>query len=133
MNTTTRCILALAVVNLVPSVGCGGARSQTRGDYPPALIAYARPVSDVPVAPAGRGNTVVKVEPVPQEVLRDPIKLMTLKRWVAMQIDVQARNLPEDRYQRLVRPRLAHELRTAGLSPLDVDYILRDVDYHRSL
>jgi hypothetical protein len=133
MNNAIRCILVVGALNLAAGVGCGGARSGTRTDATPGLLAYGRAGSDVAGARPARANAVIRVDRVPEEIRRDPMKVVALRRWMMEQIAAQARDIPEERYQRLVRPGLRRAMREAGLSPDDVDYILRDVDYHRGL
>jgi hypothetical protein len=130
---TFRRILVVGALDAVLVVGCGGARPEGRPDGTPALIAYAGPVSDVMALRAPRADGRVVVERIPEEILRDPARVVALRRWMEMQIDFQTKGIPEERYQHEVRPRLDHELRGSGLAPADVDFILRGVDYHRSL
>jgi hypothetical protein len=109
-------------------LGCGGTRPETREG---ALVAYGRPSSDVPAARAPR--LVVKVAPIPEEVLRDPAQMMDLRSSIERQLCVQVRDFSPERYQNVVRPHLAQALLAAGLTRPVVDEILSSVDYHRSL
>jgi hypothetical protein len=128
---TLRYFLSVGAV-LVCTVGCGGAGRALRSESLPPLIAYARPLSDVPASPAARREVVITVERISEDTLRDPMKVVDLRQWIVRQIVLQARNIPEERYQRLVRPRLAHHLEASGLTRADVGHILQNVDYVRS-
>jgi hypothetical protein len=120
-----RDVLGFAALSMVSLLGCAGPGSSNRG----ALMAYSHPPGDPP--PAARGR--IEVEPISEGILRDPARMVELRLWIERQIGVQTADIPQERYQRDVRPRLARALRSSGLLPVDVDQILRGVDYHRSL
>jgi hypothetical protein len=65
--------------------------------------------------------------------LHDPALMMDLRLSIERQISAQVAGLSNERYRTVARPRVVTALRTAGLEQADVDYILRGVDYHRSL
>jgi hypothetical protein len=120
-----RYILGLAVLSSSGLAGCGV--------RPAALVAYARPATDVVLAERTPTRTIIEVERIPAAILGDATRLLALRLSMERQIGTQAKGIPEERYQRMVRPRLARELRSAGLGQVEVDGILRGVDYHRSL
>jgi hypothetical protein len=122
---TVRCVLALSVLSSV--VGCGSTRPESRSG-PSQLLAYSRPASDLGVE---RPTIEIAVERIPEQVLRDPTRVLSLRLFLARQLEFRTREVPEERYQRLVRPHLAHQLRAAGLSQVDADLVLGDVDAHR--
>ena len=68
-----------------------------------------------------------------QEVRRDPLRRMDLMENMHRQIVYKTRTVPEDRYKRVVRPRLAMQLMEKGLDAGDAERVLRDVDYTRQL
>jgi hypothetical protein len=97
------------------------------------LMAYTRPAGDVTATGRRPGSIRVEVQPIPEAILNDPPRLLALRVAMERQIGSQVGNLPEERYRNQVRPQLARALGAAGLSPVEVDGILRSVDYHRSL
>jgi hypothetical protein len=128
---TVRHCLRFLALTLTFAAGCGGARLETREGEAP-LVAYARPSSDVASSGPAR-DLVVTVERMGQGTLHDPARMMDLRISIERQISAQVNGLSEERYRTRARPRLAESLRAAGLEQADVDYILRGVDYHRSL
>ena len=126
--------LTSLVLGLTSAVGCGATRPETRAAAPATtLMAFTHATSDVAVSGSLAGDTAVKVQRIPEDLLRDPVGMMALRVSWERQIGTQVTDLPEARYRNQVRPLLARALEAAGLSPLDVDGILRSVDYHRSL
>ena len=103
-----------------------------RSESLPPLIASAGLPSDTPASPAARKQVVITVDRISEETLRDPMKVVYLRPWIERQIVLQTRTISEERYQRMVRPRLAHHLEASGLTRVDVDHILHNVDYVRS-
>jgi hypothetical protein len=82
---------------------------------------------------AGRHADTASGVRVPEDVLRSPLELMTLMQQMRSQIVYKTNRIPEAEYEQLVRPSLVTQLRTAGFAQNDVDEILSDVDYSRSL
>jgi hypothetical protein len=117
-------------LTLTFAAGCGAATSESREAAP--LIAYARPSSDVTSSGRAR-ELVVKVEPIREGSLHDPAKMMDLRFSIERQVSAQVQGMTDERYRSVARPRVVEALRAAGLEQADVDYILRGVDYHRSL
>jgi hypothetical protein len=112
---------------LALSLGCH--RSATRADE--SLIAYG---------PSG-SDTIGSIQPiavperyrVPPDILRDPEERMSLMQQLRRVIVAKTRQVSDDDYRSIVRPRVGRELFGAGFSPSDVQYLLADVDYARSL
>jgi hypothetical protein len=130
--TSRRYGLMFAAMNLAALAGCGESRTAARGE-PVTLMAEGGTTSDVaPALPAQDGPRVA-VQCVSEALLRDPMRMQAVTVWLERQIGFQVKHIPEDRYQRLVRPLLRRELGAAGLSSSEVDDILRDADYRRSL
>jgi hypothetical protein len=116
--------LSLAVL------GCATAPPGARPE--PLLIAHVGASSDVAASlPVKR--IVVEVEPIPEEIRRDPARMAEVRVWMERQIALKLRSVPEGQYERQVRPQLARELERVGLAGPEADAILRGVDYHRSL
>jgi hypothetical protein len=82
---------------------------------------------------AGKRADTASVVRVPEDVLRSPLELMTLMQQMRSQIVYKTNRIPEAEYEQLVRPSLVTQLRAAGFAQNDVDEILSDVDYSRSL
>jgi hypothetical protein len=126
--------LTSLALGLTSAVGCASARPETHAAAPAnTLVAFTHATSDVAVTGTLVGDVAVKVERIPEALLRDAEGMMTLRVSWERQIGTQVGALPEARYRNQVRPLLARALESAGLSPLDVDGILASVDYHRSL
>src|SRR5437762_8662367 len=101
------------VAGAMSILGCGRTQSDVRQ---PTLLAYAGPIGKAPVAGGGPTTAVIRVERIPQEILRDPARMVSVRLWMERQIATQTRDIPEPRYQRVIRPGLAHELAVSGLS-----------------
>jgi hypothetical protein len=131
---TLRHSLQLGALSVIAAAGCAGAGAETpRRSAAGMLMAYAGRSSDVTSTATAGGRGAIEIERIPQAILRDPTRTMAAKVAIERQIGFQVKDIPETRYRRLVRPGLAHALLAAGLSGVDVDYILHGVDYHRSL
>jgi hypothetical protein len=115
---------ALAVLSLACE------RSATRPD--PSLIATGPSVTDT-VASAGAPIAVEQPYRVSPDVLRNPEERMSLMQQLRRTIVAKTRNASDEEYRAVVRPRVARELMTAGFAASDVQYLLADVDYARSL
>jgi hypothetical protein len=127
---TVRNSLKFLALTVTCAAGCGSARLESREAAP--LIAYTRASSDVATSGPARG-LVVTVEPFRDGTLHDPALMMDLRLSIERQISAQVAGLSNECYRTVARPRVVTALRTAGLEQADVDYILRGVDYHRSL
>ena len=130
---TLRRSLTVGAINLVSFAACAHPTPVLSSDSGSALIAFAGPTTDIPQTRPRAARPPVVVERVPEATLRDSAKLVALRDWMRQQIVSQARNIPEDRYQTVVRPQVRRQLRAIGLADRDVDYILQDVDYTRGL
>jgi hypothetical protein len=124
-------LLAMGLTALLAAAACGGATAGMSSSG--SLLASTRPASDVAWSPAATREPGSAAGRVPEETLRDPARLMEARQWVRRQIVIQARAIPEDRYQRRVRPRLVRQLGDSGFAAEDVQAILADVDYSRRL
>lgn len=115
-------------------VGCATAEREGGPAAKPALLmAHAPPSSDVTASRPPFKSIRFEIEPVAEDVRRDAVQMVEVRAWMERQLTQQLRNIPDDQYRTEVRPRLAQELQTAGLSDGDVDAILRGIDYHRTL
>jgi hypothetical protein len=115
-------------------VGCATAEREGGPAAKPALLmAHAPPSSDVTASRPAFKSVRFEIEPVPEDVRRDAVRMVEVRAWMELQIGRQLRNIPDDQYRGQVRPQLARELQTAGLSQGDVGAILRGIDYHRTL
>jgi hypothetical protein len=130
---TLRGTFAIGAINLVSLAACAHPAPVLSSDSGSTMLAFAGPRSDTPGARPRPVATPVVVERVPQSTLRDMTRMVAVRDWMRRQIVNQARNIPEDRYQRLVRPQLERQLRAVGLAEKDIAYILEDVDYSRGL
>lgn len=68
-----------------------------------------------------------------EELRRDPMKRLALMENMHRQIVYKTRDVPEDRFQMVVRPQLAQQLEGMGLDAGDAERVLRDADYTRGL
>jgi hypothetical protein len=113
------------------ALGC--ATPQGTAAPKPLLIANIGAPSDVTVSRPPAKRIVVEVEPIAEEIRRDPARMAEVRVWMERQIALKLRTVPEGQYERQVRPQLRRELERVGLSEVEVDAILGGVDYHRSL
>jgi hypothetical protein len=114
---------ALAVLSLACQ------RSATRPD---SLIATGPAVTDT-IANASAPIAVEQPYRAPSDVLRNPEERMSLMQQLRRAIVAKTRDASDDEYRSVVRPRVARELSPAGFAASDVQYLLADVDYARSL
>ena len=98
---------------------------------PPPGSSSKPPTAAVP--PAGSEPDVTQLVRVDDDVLNTPAERTALKQHLRSQIFNKTKKIPEPEYEQLVRPSLVTQLRTAGFAQNDVDEILSDVDYSRSL
>jgi hypothetical protein len=113
----------LIVFALSSLVGCSGMQQPDR-----SLLALNR--SAVVTSP-DRQEPTVRVERVPEAVLRDPTERLLLMARLRRQIADRTRQIPEARFREVVRPQLAENLRQAGFTPVDAEDILAQVDESR--
>jgi len=130
---TLRTTLAIHAIYLASLAACTHTNAGLSAESGPGLIALGGPTSDVPEARPLEPIPAVTVERVPEATLRDLAKMVAVREWMRRQIVNQARNIPEPRYQRLVRPQVKRQLQALGLADKDVEFILGDVDYSRGL
>jgi hypothetical protein len=133
MIMTIRNTLAIGALNLVSLAACSHTTPGLSSDSGSTLIAYAGATTDIPGARPPAVRPAVVVERVPEATLRDLTKMVEVRDWMRRQIVNQTRNVPEERYQRLVRPQVKRQLRAIGLDDRDITYILQEVDYTRGL
>jgi hypothetical protein len=125
--------LTSLVLGVTSTVGCGAGPTTRAADSATTLMAYTRATSDVVLTGRPVGGAAVKVQRIPETLLRDPARMLALRISWERQISSQVRDLPERRYRNHVRPLLVHALQVAGLSSVEVDGVLRGVDDDRSL
>lgn len=130
---TLRRTFAIATINLASLTAYGHPGPAPSSDSRPAVLAFAGPTTDSPPARPRPVVAPIVVQRVPEATLRDLTQMVAVRDWMRRQIVSQARNIPEDRYQRLVRPKLVRQLRAIGLGAQDVKHVLDDVDYSRGL
>ena len=119
-----RIFCALGVLSFA---ACGHAAPSTSGE----LLASGRSASDT--VPADRAVATGKTKrPLPHDVLQDPaarvMRMQQLRRPIVQRI----KGLPEARYQRVVRPDLARQLKQLGFDDQDVATFLTDLDRTRA-
>jgi hypothetical protein len=100
----------------------------------PALLAYGGPgvLGSGPLT-----NPAAEDAPpdsrLPDQVLRDPEERMNAMLQLRRQIVYKTRSIADPRYRAAIRPSIARQLRAAGLSSGDVDFLLAEVDYSRQV
>jgi hypothetical protein len=123
--------LALALLPALALGACSGPRLAGRSDRPAHTLAAVPAASDVPGARERPARPQGNRPGISEETLRDPAQRQAIIQRIVMQLVRATRDVPADRYQREVRPRLDRQLREAGFAQDDVDFILADVDGSR--
>jgi hypothetical protein len=95
----------------------------------PTLLAAGQPMTDVPRAEALPSPARARV---PEYILRDPAQRMMFLERMRVQILNKTRSVPPASYATRVRPSLDRQLRALGIDPLDIAWILEDVDRSRA-
>ena len=127
--------ILLAACSAASTDNSGGAneanavRTSAAASAPPSPSPAPLPAAQAPVA-RKQDDQFVRV---PEDVLRDAKQLMPLMQEVRRQIIYRTKEMPNSTYEQLVRPSIARDLRAAGFSDADVDQILADVDYSRTI
>jgi hypothetical protein len=119
-----------------PYADNSGNTSEVENAARPKAVATLASSSTRPVVAAvssEKPTKTVNVVRVPEDVLRSPVALMTLMQQMRSQIVYKTNKIPEAEYEEVVRPSLVSQLNAAGFAPVDVDEILSDVDYSRTI
>jgi hypothetical protein len=109
---------------------CGQASNRTRTDE--RLIAMNTPRTDSPGVYRASLAPAPPVARIPDQVLKDPAERFALIERLRTRIVNENRQVPESRWSNEVRPVLRRQLAEAGLSRLDVDFLLSEVDEARA-
>jgi len=121
---------SLIALLALSSFACAAKSAETRPDPAPGLLALNR-TGVVTSRDPGSPSSAQPAYRVPEAVLRDPGERVLLMAQLRRQIVDKTRAVPEDRFQAVVRPQLATQLREAGFSREDAEQILTDVDRTR--
>jgi hypothetical protein len=116
-----------------PTTDNGGGQLEGNAARAKPVEAAPTPASMPTVTASPSGNATAEAVRVPEDVLRSPADLMMLMQQMRSQIVYKTMTIPEARYERVVRPSIASQLLAAGFTQADIDEILSDVDYSRSL
>jgi hypothetical protein len=120
-------VLSVAVGSFA---GCAAMRAEARDDSPAALVASGPVVTDTYVTVREAPDDASRR--LPEHVLRDPVQCQAAIQATIMEIVRKTRQVPNDRYQRMVRPQLQRQLDEAGFSRQISEFILADVDQTRA-